>query len=185
MSLDLVKNALYRRIRQNIPDVVFLPEHDPAVDPESLGLKRSDPLLSFVDLTTEQVPEPPREEALTVTANGQTKRLPVLAYFETTWRLQLRQRAGKERTIEQIRATSAELLRDLCQLRALDLGTDASLAVFFFRRLREDFDPQSQAHLQEITQLVEWKLIDTTGTSVGFANQIDVYFNGQLLVQVP
>jgi hypothetical protein len=186
MSLDLVKNALFQRLRTNLPDLIFLPDEDWTVDPKTLGTGNP-ALLTFVEIHTEKVTDIPQQEAVIAMVGGAEKCLPVLGYFETTWRLQLRQQPGPNRSIAQIRETSAELLRDLMKLRALSLGPQSSIAAFWVVRTRQDKDDASKAHLDEITQRVEWKLVDTVsaGLPVYRANEIDVYLNGQLLVEIP
>ena len=182
MSLDLVKDALFQHLQTTVPDLVFLPEHQPDVDPDVLSSDTNPPLLSFADVSTVREADPPQAEFLTVTVDDALLALPVLARFQTTWRLQLRQRPGPNRSISQIRATAAQLSRALSRLRALDLGPTASLAVFWLQTTHQAFDEANQAHLDEFTQLVEWKLIEvpSEGSPLYLANTIDVYLNGHL-----
>jgi hypothetical protein len=121
-----------------------------------------------------------------VTVAGDLLKLPVIARFETTWRLQLRQRPGPNCSIAQIRATAAEVMLELSSLRALDLGPTSSLAVFWLLRSRQSIDEVGMAHVDEFTQLVEWKLIEpaSAGVPLHRANTIEVYLNGQLLADV-
>lgn len=186
MSLDLIKDALYQRLKANLPDLVFLPEYQPDVDPVALSGMDNPPLLSFSGIETERLADPPQDEYITATVSGTLYRLPVLARFQTVWHLQLRQQPGPNRSLTDIRATSADLLRDLTRLRALDLGPTSSLAVFWVQDIRQEVDEVGLAHIDDIRQLVEWQLIETHsfGTALHTADEIDVYFNGQLLVTV-
>lgn len=181
MSIDLLKNALYKAVKASIPALTFYTELDDAH-------AESYPNLRFVEVDSVHLGARVGHEAYTVPTglalpDPPFLTFPVIARMRTKLRLQLRDSLGKGpknvAAYQRLRDQHNAVQQFLVKTRAVAMGPGAaeadSWAELWYQGDRQAHDKAAGVFLWEYEVDVDpWRLLDTSGFQTFRADQITV-----------
>jgi hypothetical protein len=189
MSLDLVKNALFKAITAAVPGLTFYPE---VLDFTTEKL----PAMCFQQIDSVRLGVREFEESVLM-PTGQAlptapfNRYPVLEAYRTKLTLQLRDSVGAGQrdatAFQKVRDTFNKVDRFFARNAAITIGPDGqTFADIDYQGSRQGYDPASGIFLVSIELDVEWRLLDDTGlpTFIGATVAVDIENQATGLIRI-